>query len=87
MAARTAAPMPAVTTVGKRTAYTYAAEASDSRERLGLDALRGFLHGTDPAAVSELGLAPAVVITALFALATFAAASWAARGHTRGDLQ
>jgi len=53
----------------------------------GLDAVRGLLHPAVPGASGELGLPLAVTVTAAFALAMFAAASWAARGHTRGDLQ
>lgn len=52
----------------------------------GLGAVRRLLF-PETAGEAVAGLGISVLITLGFAVATFAAASWVARGHTRGDLQ
>ncbi len=53
----------------------------------GVTSLRRILFPGDPGLAGLPGLAPAVVVSLAFAAVFYAAASWVARGTTRGDLQ
>ncbi len=53
----------------------------------GVTAVRRILFPHDPGLAGLPGLLPAVVVSVAFAAVFFIAASWVARGTTRGDLQ
>ncbi len=53
----------------------------------GVTAVRRLLFPTDPGLAGLPGLLPAVLVSIGFAAAFYVAASWVARGATRGDLQ